>query len=154
RGLPRPARGDARDPREDAGRAGRGYRPALPRMRIDVDGPLHAAWMSRRTALVTGGGGRADGPGTVGWAISRLLARHGAAVVVLDRDAVAAHRTVSQIRAAGGTAIPVIADVTIDDDCARAVAEARRGLGGLDTLVNNVAAWSPAELFDVEPEEF
>jgi NAD(P)-dependent dehydrogenase (short-subunit alcohol dehydrogenase family) len=83
-----------------------------------------------------------------------LLARHGAAVAVLDRDALAAERTVSQIRACGGTAIPVIADVTSDEDCARAVAEARNGLGGLDTLVNNVAAWSPAELFDVEPEQF
>ncbi len=123
-------------------------------MRIDVDGPLDAAWMTGRSALVTGGGGRAGGPGTVGWAIARVLARHRAAVAVLDRDAVAAHRTVSQIRAAGGTAIPVVGDVTIDEDCARAVAEARSALGGLDTLVNNVAAWSPAELFDVEPEQF
>jgi NAD(P)-dependent dehydrogenase (short-subunit alcohol dehydrogenase family) len=123
-------------------------------MRIDVDGPLDAAWMTGRAALVTGGGGRAGGPGTVGWAIARVLARHRAAVAVLDRDAVAAHRTVSQIRASGGIAIPVVADVTIDEDCARAVAEARSALGGLDTLVNNVAAWSPAELFDVEPEQF
>ena len=123
-------------------------------MRIDVDAPLNAEWMSGRTALVTGGGGRGGGPGTVGWAISRLLARHGAAVAVLDRDPVAADRTVSQIQACGGTAIPVIADVTSDADCARAVAEAHEGLGGLDTLVNNVAAWSPAELFDVEPAQF
>ncbi len=100
--------------------------------------------------------------GPAGWAgsgqsvglISRLLARHGAAVAVLDRDPVAADRTVSQIQACGGTAIPVIADVTVDEDCARAVAEAHDALGGLDTLVNNVAAWSPAELFDVEPEQF
>jgi hypothetical protein len=25
-------------------------------MRIDVDGPLDAAWMARRTALIAGGG--------------------------------------------------------------------------------------------------
>lgn len=123
-------------------------------MRVDVDAPLQPQWMRGRTALVTGGGGREDGPGTVGWAISRLLARHGAAVAVLDRDPGAADRTVSQIQACGGTAIPVIADITSDADCARAVAEAREALGGLDTLVNNVAAWSPAELFDVEPEQF
>ena len=41
-----------------------------------------------------------------------------------------------------------------DEDCARAVREAREALGSLDTLVNNVAAWSPAELFDVEPDRF
>jgi NAD(P)-dependent dehydrogenase (short-subunit alcohol dehydrogenase family) len=72
----------------------------------------------------------------------------------VDRDVPAAERTVSQIRSAGGVAVPVIADVTADGDCARAVAEAREALGGLDTLVNNVAAWSPAELFDVEPAQF
>ncbi|HEY4828795.1 MAG TPA: SDR family oxidoreductase [Solirubrobacteraceae bacterium] len=123
-------------------------------MRVDVDAPLSAEWMSGRKALVTGGGGRANGPGTIGWAISRLFARHGAAVAVLDQNFEAAERTVSQITQSGGQAIPVIADVTVDDDCARAVAEARDALGGLDTLVNNVAAWSPAELFELEPDEF
>ncbi|HTT29963.1 MAG TPA: SDR family oxidoreductase [Solirubrobacteraceae bacterium] len=123
-------------------------------MRVDVDAPLSAEWMTGRTALVTGGGGRDGGPGTIGWAVSRTFARHGARVAVLDRDATAAARTVSQIEAAGGTAAAVIADVTRDDECARAVTEARDALGGLDTLVNNVAAWSPAELFDVEPERF
>ena len=123
-------------------------------MRVDVDASLSAEWMTGRTALVTGGGGRDGGPGTIGWAVSRTFARHGARVAVLDRDATAAARTVSQIEAAGGTAAAVIADVTRDDECARAVTEARDALGGLDTLVNNVAAWSPAELFDVEPERF
>ena len=123
-------------------------------MRVDVDGPLGAEWMRGRAALVTGGGGRDGGPGTVGWAISRLLARHGASVAVLDRDPVAAQRTVSQIERAGGRATAVIADVFNDEECARAVAEARDALGGLDTLVNNVAAWSPAELFDAEPAQF
>jgi NAD(P)-dependent dehydrogenase (short-subunit alcohol dehydrogenase family) len=124
-------------------------------MRIDPDAPPNPESMRGRIALVTGGGGRGPGgPGTVGWAIARLLARHGAAVAVLDRDPTAAERTVTQITSAGGTAIPVIADVTSDEDCARAVAEAHEQLGGLDTLVNNVAAWSPAELFDLEPDEF
>jgi NAD(P)-dependent dehydrogenase (short-subunit alcohol dehydrogenase family) len=74
-------------------------------MRVDVDGPLTAEWMTARTALVTGGGGRDGGPGTIGWAVSRTFARHGARVAVLDRDATAAARTVSQIEAAGGHAI-------------------------------------------------
>jgi NAD(P)-dependent dehydrogenase (short-subunit alcohol dehydrogenase family) len=123
-------------------------------MRVDVDAPLQAEWMTGRTALVTGGGGRAGGPGTVGWAIARLFARHGASVAVLDRDPGAAERTVSQIERAGGRAVAVIADVSDDAQCARAVAEAKEQLGSLDTLVNNVAAWSPAELFDLEPEQF
>ena len=94
-------------------------------MRVSIDGPLHAEWMRGRAALVTGGGGRDGGPGTVGWAVSRLLARHGAAVAVLDRDPVAAQRTVDQIMRAGGRATPVIADVSDDQQCERAVTEAR-----------------------------
>lgn len=122
---------------------------------FDIDAPLAAEWMRGRTALVTGGGGRGDGgPGTIGWAVSRLLARHGAAVAVLDRDPEAAGRTVAEIAAAGGRSVAVIADVTGDADCARAVSEAGDALGSLDVLVNNVAAWSPAELFDVEPDRF
>ena len=123
-------------------------------MTVDVDAPLDAQWMRGRTALVTGGGGREDGPGTIGWAISRLLARHGTAVAVLDRDPAAAERTVAQVTRAGGAAVPVVADVANDEECRRAVREACEALGGLDTLVNNVAAWSPAELFDVEPAQF
>ncbi len=123
-------------------------------MRVDVDAPLIAQWMSGRHALITGGGGRDGGPGTVGWAVARTFARHGASVAVLDRDAEAANRTVSQIERAGGRAVPIIADVTDDQACARAIAQARDRLGALDALVNNVAAWSPAELFDVEPEQF
>jgi hypothetical protein len=32
-------------------------------MRLDVDAPLSAEWLSGRTALVTGGGGRESGVG-------------------------------------------------------------------------------------------
>ncbi|MBV9338822.1 MAG: SDR family oxidoreductase [Solirubrobacterales bacterium] len=123
-------------------------------MRVDVDAPLDAEWMRGRTALVTGGGGREGGPGTIGWAISRLLARHGAAVAVLDRDPAAAERTVAQVRRGGGAAVPVVADLTDDAECHSAVQEACDALGGLDTLVNNVAAWNAAELFDVDPTQF
>lgn len=119
-----------------------------------LEGRVSAEWMAGRRCLVTGGGGRSEGPGTIGWAVSRLLARHGAAVAVVDRDPVAAGRTVSQIVDGGGSAVAVIADVTSDEDCARAVREAGDALGGLDGLVNNVAMWSPEELFDVEPSRF
>jgi len=61
---------------------------------------------------------------------------------------------VSQITRAGGRAAPIIADVSVDEECARAITEAQERLGGLDALVNNVAAWSPAELFDLEPDQF
>jgi NAD(P)-dependent dehydrogenase (short-subunit alcohol dehydrogenase family) len=119
----------------------------------EVEAP-GALWMKGRTVAVTGGGGRGQGDGTVGWAVSRLLAQHGARVAVIDRDPEAADRTVAEIAGSGGTAVPVVADVSRDEDCRRAVDASHDALGSLDTLVNNVAAWSPAGLFDVDPERF
>jgi NAD(P)-dependent dehydrogenase (short-subunit alcohol dehydrogenase family) len=120
----------------------------------DLEAPPGALWMANRTVAVTGGGGRGHGEGSVGWAVSRLLARHGASVAVIDRDPRAAERTVAEITDAGGTALPIVADVASDEDCRRAVLAGHEALGSLDTLVNNVAEWSPEALFDVEPERF
>ncbi|GAA1318964.1 SDR family NAD(P)-dependent oxidoreductase [Pseudonocardia xinjiangensis] len=113
-------------------------------------GPL---LMAGRTALVTGAGQNGTLPG-VGYATSRVLAAQGARVAVLDRDEAAAVRTVERIRAAGGTAHALVADVTDDTACARAVAEVVERFGVLDALVNNVAAGDRAGLFEVTPQRF
>jgi len=114
---------------------------------------LGAQSMAGRRALVTGGGQNGELPG-VGFATALLLAAHGAHVAVLDRSPEAAKRTVERIVAQGGTALAVVADVTDDVECERAVAEAAAGLGGLDLLVNNVASGDRAGIFDVTPERF
>ena len=121
---------------------------------LDLEAAPRALWMAGRTAAVTGGGGRGRGDGTVGWAVSRLLAQHGARVAVIDRDPEAAERTVAEISESGGTAVPVVADVSRDEACRHAVQAGHDAFGSLDTLINNVAAWSPADLFDVGPERF
>ncbi|MGP4025904.1 SDR family NAD(P)-dependent oxidoreductase [Actinomadura sp. 3N407] len=110
-------------------------------------------WMAGRTALVAGGGQNGDLPG-VGYATCMVLAGHGARVAVLDRDGDAAARTVERITKAGGEAIPVVADITSDPACADAVAEVTGRLGGLDALVNSVAAGDRAGTFEVTPERF
>jgi NAD(P)-dependent dehydrogenase (short-subunit alcohol dehydrogenase family) len=120
----------------------------------DPFGGATEPWMVGRTALVTGGGQQPGSEPGVGYAISRVLAAHGAGVAVLDRDPDAARRTVDRITADGGTAVPVVADVLDDGACRRAVGEAVAGLGSLDTLVNNVAVGDRAGLFDVDPERF
>jgi len=117
-------------------------------------GPPQTEWMAGRTAIVTGGGGHRAPGGSVGYAISRLLAQHGARVAVVDRDPDAAELTIAEIRDAGGEAFAVIADVTDDEACARVVREAVERFGSLDTLVNCVASWSAGTLFDSSPERF
>jgi 2-dehydro-3-deoxy-L-rhamnonate dehydrogenase (NAD+) len=79
-----------------------------------------------KTALVTGGG---QG---IGAAICRRLASAGARVAVFDREATSANTIAADI-----DGIPVVGDVTSEDDVARALAATERQAGPLDILVNN-----------------
>jgi NAD(P)-dependent dehydrogenase (short-subunit alcohol dehydrogenase family) len=110
-------------------------------------------WMAGRTALVTGGGQNGELPG-VGYATAVVLAGHGARVAVVDRDLAAAQRTVERIEKAGGQAHAVVADVTVDRACARAVAATVERFGALDALMNNVAVGDRAGLFEVTPDRW
>ena len=84
-----------------------------------------------RRCLVTGGGSG------IGAGIARVLAGEGAAVAVLGRRKPALQRVVAALKAAGGEAIAVVADVTDRASMQRAAARAAKALGGLDVLVNN-----------------
>lgn len=78
----------------------------------------------------------------MGRAIALLFARQGASVGVNyahSRDA--AEEVVEQIRAGGGNAIAIAADVADDKQVRAMVARMEREFGGLDFLVNN-AGWS------------
>ena len=99
-------------------------------------------------ALVTGGGRG------IGRAIARELAMDGAAVAVLSRTRSELERTVQVIAREGGTAIPIVADVTRRADVARAVEEAR-ALGSIDLLVNNAGAGGPiGVMWDGDPDSW
>ena len=75
-----------------------------------------------------------------GRAIALTLAREGVEVCAVDRDPERAEETVELIRADGGTAHVIIADVSVPDDCGRIVTEAVAAMGGVDALCNNVGA--------------
>ncbi|WP_410596181.1 SDR family NAD(P)-dependent oxidoreductase [Amycolatopsis sp. lyj-23] len=89
------------------------------------------AELSGSTALVTGG------TSGIGRATAVALAGLGAHVVLSGRDAGRGAEAVAKIRAAGGKADFVAADLT-DAASARALADRARELGGpIDVLVNN-----------------
>lgn len=90
-----------------------------------------------KVAIVTGGGAAGIGIGN-GRAAAILLARAGVKVLVVDRSAGDAERTVGMIRDEGGTAASLEADVTSSGQCAAMVAEALGRWGRLDILDNNV----------------
>jgi NAD(P)-dependent dehydrogenase (short-subunit alcohol dehydrogenase family) len=85
-------------------------------------------------ALVTGS------TSGIGRAVAERFAREGAAVVVTGRDEGRGTAVVDTIRAAGGTAHLVLADLAREDECDRLVSAAVAALGGLSILVNNAVA--------------
>jgi NAD(P)-dependent dehydrogenase (short-subunit alcohol dehydrogenase family) len=83
-----------------------------------------------KTAIVTGA---ASG---IGRATAMLFAAEGAAVVALDRAA-DVEATAADIRSAGGRAIALVKDSSVEADVAAAVAAALREFGGLDVCHAN-----------------
>ena len=73
-----------------------------------------------------------------GRATAILFAREGATVLCVDRRLASAEETVAMIEAEGGKASAFEADVTREADCAALAAEAKRRLGRIDILHNNV----------------
>ena len=93
------------------------------------------AWsLAGRRALVTGA---STG---LGEALALELAALGAAVALSARRRERLEEVAERIRAQGGTAVVVPADLAQPDGCAGAVAAAAGLLGGLDVLVNNAGA--------------
>ena len=77
----------------------------------------------------------------IGAAIARTLAEAGHRVAVhAGRDTAAAERVRDALPGDGH--IAVTGDLTVADTCARVVAEAVSGLGGLDVLVNNAGVYA------------
>lgn len=84
----------------------------------------------------------------IGAATARLAAAHGYDVCVnYVRDEQAAQAVVEDIRSAGGTAIAVQADISLDLDIARLFDTAEMEIGPLYGLVNNAGITGPIGAF-------
>lgn len=102
-----------------------------------------------KTALVTGGGRG------VGRGITRKIASDGAFVVVCFREREdAAADVVAKVRADGGQAVAVRADLTRLAEVERLFAEVEKRAGGLDILVNNAGLMTRSTFSETTEEQF
>ncbi len=106
--------------------------------------------LTGRKALVTGG------DSGIGRAAAIAFAREGADVAInyYPTEEPDAREVVALIQQAGRKAVALPADIRTRDACEKLVADAVRGLGGLDILVNNAAYQQSKEsILDITDEQ-
>jgi NAD(P)-dependent dehydrogenase (short-subunit alcohol dehydrogenase family) len=89
--------------------------------------------LAGKVAFVTGGGSG------IGAGIAKLLAAQGAAVGLLGRRAEMLEAVATEIRAAGGKALPVPADIRSYPDVEKSIERVAAEFGSLDILVCSAA---------------
>ena len=104
--------------------------------------------MKNKIGIVTAAG---SGMGRAG---AITFAREGAAVGVVDIDGAAAEKVVAEIKAAGGRAIAIVADLSKDADSKRIVTETAKAFGGVDFVWNHVGHPGPAAFEGLDMREW
>jgi 3-oxoacyl-[acyl-carrier protein] reductase len=98
-------------------------------------------------AVVTGAGSG------IGLAVARRLGRDGYALVVNDLVPESAEAAARSVTGAGGSAVAVAGDVSVEADVAR-IAAAAEALGTPALLVNNAGYGQQARFVDLTPADF
>ena len=105
--------------------------------------------LAGKVAIITGSGKN------IGKAIAMRLAADGAAVVVNGRgDRAIVEETASEIRAAGGRAMPYLADVSKPEAVAAMVDAAVKEFGGVDIAIGNAGLRRQTPFLQMNLEEW
>jgi NAD(P)-dependent dehydrogenase (short-subunit alcohol dehydrogenase family) len=86
-----------------------------------------------RRAVITGSGSG------IGRASAIRFANEGASVLVVGRSIENTHQTVEKIRGAGGIAVAMVTDASVESNVAEIVSRCLAEFGGLDVFFSNIA---------------
>jgi NAD(P)-dependent dehydrogenase (short-subunit alcohol dehydrogenase family) len=101
-----------------------------------------------RVALITGG------TSGIGEATALLFAVEGARIAITGRNGERGAAVVERIKQNGGEAIFIRADVSVSDDCRRAVDGTLRAFGSLNILFNNAGVFYPQTAIECSEREW
>ena len=103
--------------------------------------------LTRKVVIVTGAGSG------IGHATALLFGREGAHVVAVDRDQESTAQATEGIRAAGGRAIGIPADVGSEKDARTVIERTIAEYGRIDVLFNNAGVSSFTSLLETDESE-
>lgn len=104
--------------------------------------------LQNQVAIITGAGRN------IGEEIAQLFAVEGAKVAVVDMDKGRGEKVASAIRAAGGEAIAVVANVSAAGDVKALVKTVVAKWGKVDILINNAAISDNKTIFNITEKEW
>lgn len=104
-----------------------------------------------RVVVVVGAGSSGAGLSN-GEAAALAYAAAGAVVVAVDRNVEEARRVAKEVAAAGGESLPIEADISVEDEVARAVTTVIRDVGVPHVLHNNVGVATLGEVTELDTE--
>jgi 3-oxoacyl-[acyl-carrier protein] reductase len=104
--------------------------------------------VAERSVLITGA---SKG---IGRGIARILAQYGARVALVSRSIEGSEAVAEEIRGAGGTVLPLAADVSDLASMHDAVKATQQAFGGIDVLCANAGVFPSAGLEDITEQEW